>query len=227
MSEHIKDWRDDDPHLPLNVNEDGLVTRIGHDQGGSYVYKDKPTIDDYEVCIVCGKTTNVLKQTHIDYRQGYVEGAGQCCMSCYNKSYEPTDEDYIKKVMKFRTTLVTISAEDINNTPNNNELGALVRKKMWEVIDFKNEYSKHTGYIFESPDKGETIYKRKIGETERTLSNKEEFQNHTAKYAKDSEGFEKDEWICSICGKSTHDVEYDYLVGSDHLSCVLKEDNNG
>ena len=43
MSEHIKDWRDDDPHLPLNVNEDGLVTRIGHDMGGSYEYKDRPT----------------------------------------------------------------------------------------------------------------------------------------------------------------------------------------
>ena len=43
-------------------------------------------------------------------------------------------------------------------------------------MDFKNKYSKHTGYIFESPDKGETIYKRKIGETERTLSNKEEFK---------------------------------------------------
>ena len=229
MSEHIKDWRDDDPHLPLNVNEDGLVTRIGHDMGGSYEYKDRPTIDDYEVCVICGKTTDVLKQTHIDYRQGYVEGAGQCCMKCYNKSYEPTDEDYVKRVMKFRTTLVTISAEDINNTPNNNELGAMVRRKMWEILEFKNQYSKDSGWIFESPDHGTTIYKRPLGSSfsERTLSNKEEFQNHIGKYVKDSEGFEKDEWICSICGKSTHDVEYDYLVGSDHLSCVLKEENNG
>jgi len=33
----------------------------------------------------------------------------------------------------------------------------------------------------------------------------------------------KDTWICDICGKSTYDVEYDY-IGSEynHLSCELK-----
>jgi len=226
MSEHINEWSNDDPHVPLQFNEDGLVTRIGHDQGGSYVYKDKPTIEDYEVCIVCGKTTNVLKQTHIDYRNFYVEGAGQCCKECYNKT-DDSSLDYQNKIMKFRTTLVTLTAEDIIDTPNNSELGAKVRKKMWEIINFKNEYIKDGGWIFESPDKGETIYKRKVGETQRTLSNKEEFKDLSSKYQIDSEGFEKDEWVCSICGKSTHDVEYDYTVGSDHLSCVLKKENNG
>ena len=32
-----------------------------------------------EICILCGKETNVDMNTHIDHRYGYVEGAGQCC----------------------------------------------------------------------------------------------------------------------------------------------------
>jgi len=28
-------------------------------------------------------------------------------------------------------------------------------------------------------------------------------------------------WICKYCGKDTSDVDYDYLVGVDHLGCIL------
>jgi len=35
----------------------------------------------------------------------------------------------------------------------------------------------------------------------------------------------KKEWICSICGKSTYDIDMDYLIGSDHLACVLSLKN--
>ena len=31
-------------------------------------------------------------------------------------------------------------------------------------------------------------------------------------------------WTCSICGKDTSEVEYDYLMGTDHLGCVLKKE---
>jgi hypothetical protein len=31
--------------------------------------------------------------------------------------------------------------------------------------------------------------------------------------------------ICSICGKSTYAIDIDYLVGHDHLVCLLKENN--
>ena len=85
-----------------------------------------------EICILCGKETNVDINTHIDYRYGYVEGAGQCCKQCYDKTYGPA-EDYITTVMKNRTTLITISAEDILSTPNDMELGAKVREKYWEL----------------------------------------------------------------------------------------------
>lgn len=85
-----------------------------------------------EICIQCGKETNVDINTHIDMRYGYVEGAGQCCVECYNRTNNIQD-DYITKIMKQRTTLITISAEDILNTPNDQELGAKVRQKYWEM----------------------------------------------------------------------------------------------
>ena len=85
-----------------------------------------------EICIQCGKETNVDINTHIDMRYGYVEGAGQCCVECYNRTNNIQDE-YITKIMKQRTTLITISAEDILNTPNDQELGAKVRQKYWEM----------------------------------------------------------------------------------------------
>jgi hypothetical protein len=85
-----------------------------------------------EICIQCGKETNVDINTHIDMRYGYVEGAGQCCVECYNRTNNIQD-DYITKIMKQRTTLITISAEDILNIPNDQELGAKVRQKYWEM----------------------------------------------------------------------------------------------
>ena len=33
-------------------------------------------------------------------------------------------------------------------------------------------------------------------------------------------------WTCSICGKHTHEVDYDYLSGTDHLQCVLGREEN-
>ena len=33
----------------------------------------------------------------------------------------------------------------------------------------------------------------------------------------------KNDWICEICGKSTKDVEYDYIgSGTNHLGCELE-----
>jgi hypothetical protein len=38
-------------------------------------------------CINCDKETLYSKETHIDYRLGYVEGAGQLCLDCYGVIY--------------------------------------------------------------------------------------------------------------------------------------------
>lgn len=32
----------------------------------------------------------------------------------------------------------------------------------------------------------------------------------------------KQEWVCKFCGKSTYDVDMDYLMGYDHIACLLK-----
>jgi len=151
-------------HVPLFINEDGLVTSVGNQN----------TNENYETCIMCGGKTNVLVSTHIDYRYGYVEGAGQCCRECYDKSNGKSENDYIKKVMKNRTTLITISAEDILNTPNDFELGQKVRNAYWSIYG-------------------------------------------------DKDAPEQNDWVCKICGKDTSEIEYDYLVGTNHLDCELKK----
>ena len=37
---------------------------------------------------------------------------------------------------------------------------------------------------------------------------------------------EKSLFTCQYCGKDTSEVEYDYLVGVDHLSCTLEQEQN-
>lgn len=103
-------------HVTLKINEEGLVTSVGESN------------EIYETCVICGKLTDVKITTHIDYRYGYVEGSGQCCRDCF----KGTEDNYVSTVMKNRTTLITISAEEILNTPNDFELGELVRNKYWE-----------------------------------------------------------------------------------------------
>ena len=107
-------------------------------------------------------------------------------------------------------------------------------------------------YIYESPD-GKYVFRRKFGE-EYSPEQKEEinlktgeptgrtFADYPFGKAKDNPlsiemwkgyGFKskKDEeeylkyWTCDICGKHTHDVDYDYLGnGTNHLSCELKQE---
>ena len=37
---------------------------------------------------------------------------------------------------------------------------------------------------------------------------------------------DKERWKCDICGKSTYDVEYDYIgSGTNHLNCELERES--
>ena len=74
--------------------------------------------DLYEDCIMCGKKTTVSKTTHIDFRDGYIEGAGQLCYRCYNKG---TDRRHL-----------AVPMSTIYDTPNDAELGAKIRQLYWE-----------------------------------------------------------------------------------------------
>lgn len=58
----------------------------------------------FERCIMCGKITNVRKDTHIDFRDHYVMGSGQMCYSCYFDAYlkpnDPMDEQSMKALIE-------------------------------------------------------------------------------------------------------------------------------
>jgi hypothetical protein len=95
-------------HVPLTIDENGLVTSVG---------KQKDEFDIYETCVMCSEETTTLKTTHVDFRYGYVEGAGQLCRQCY---------------MGENRNLITVEGRTILDTPNDAELGAKVRELYWE-----------------------------------------------------------------------------------------------
>ena len=49
--------------------------------------KDNPPKEEMDKCVFCNKETEYPKSLHIDYRNHYVEGAGQLCKECYDKVY--------------------------------------------------------------------------------------------------------------------------------------------
>lgn len=69
-----------------------------------------------EKCISCEKETPYDFDTHIDYRSYYVEGAGQLCRNCFTAGSLPQT-----------TTMVSVPTKLIKDTPNDMELGKLVR----------------------------------------------------------------------------------------------------
>ena len=38
--------------------------------------------EEYDMCVSCGKVTSFKKTDHVDFRYGYIEGAGQLCFVC-------------------------------------------------------------------------------------------------------------------------------------------------
>lgn len=75
-------------------------------------------MEPMEVCIVCGAKTNVPVSKHIDYRIGYIEGAGQLCPDCYRAGSSRHH--------------IAIPVDTILNTPNDQELGNRIRKLYYE-----------------------------------------------------------------------------------------------
>jgi hypothetical protein len=49
-------------------------------------------------CINCKKDTLYSKEEHIDFRLGYIEGAGQLCLDCYDVIYGITSELQSKEI---------------------------------------------------------------------------------------------------------------------------------
>jgi hypothetical protein len=99
-----------------NVDYDYLV---GTDHlGCALKAESEMTANEYETCILCGEKTDVKISTHVDFRTGYIEGAGQLCIKCYNQGSNRNH--------------MTIPEWMVENTPNDQELGAKVRELYWE-----------------------------------------------------------------------------------------------
>jgi hypothetical protein len=69
-------------------------------------------------CVLCGEDTAYRYNDHIDVRIGYIEGAGQLCIKCWNKG---TDRRHM-----------TVPMSMVYDTPNDQELGAKVRQLYYE-----------------------------------------------------------------------------------------------
>jgi hypothetical protein len=79
-----------------------------------------------DLCIMCGKETAYDFETHIDYRVGYVEGAGQLCHNCYTNV--PTTD-----MASSLDLIICVNEDTILNTPNDYELGEKVRQMYWNI----------------------------------------------------------------------------------------------
>jgi hypothetical protein len=78
-----------------------------------------PTQNPVENCIMCGKETEYHFKDHVDFRTGYIEGAGQLCASCYRAGSSEGRE------------MIVVPKSLIRDTPNNLDLGARIRKIFW------------------------------------------------------------------------------------------------
>jgi len=95
-------------HVPLTIDENNNVTSVGNHN------------DLYEDCILCGVKTTTLKTTHIDFRTGYIEGAGQLCRECYMKGSSEGREH------------ISIPKHFIKTYSNDMELGREIRKYYYQ-----------------------------------------------------------------------------------------------
>ena len=52
----------------------------------------------------------------------------------------------------------------VEETPNDMELGEKIREMYWKNRELEKQYNNMKGWIYESPDGGKTITRRKMGE---------------------------------------------------------------
>lgn len=83
-----------------------------------------------EKCASCGVETAYDFETHIDLRSHYIEGVGQFCRPCFNRSYKMTEENQDYKNFDINEDLdqIVIPKDLIRETPNNYELGEKIRR---------------------------------------------------------------------------------------------------
>ena len=51
------------------------------------------TKEEKDKCVMCWEETPYTKDTHIDQRRYYVEGAGQLCKKCWKKIFKKDEKE--------------------------------------------------------------------------------------------------------------------------------------
>jgi hypothetical protein len=78
-------------------------------------------------CVICGCETPYEESTHIDLRENYIVGIGQCCLNCLKpKTSEILNSMYEKTILG--QDVVIVNYKDIINRPNDSDLGNFVRR---------------------------------------------------------------------------------------------------
>lgn len=83
---------------------------------------------------MCGKETHEEITTHVDFRTGYIEGAGQLCLECYNKGNQSS------------RNMIMIPEHFIKTYPNDFDLGSKVRQHYYSEYGVKEEYKMTCSY---------------------------------------------------------------------------------
>lgn len=93
---------------------------------------------------------------------------------------------------------VRVTKQEILSTPNDYELGKLVRQRYWELNEreIHQNSDEHVGLVI-----GDDGLVKSIVRAEEMLQ------------------------TCSICGENTYRVTSESLVGCDHLECVIRREN--
>ena len=181
-------WRDRQPNMASEAFRNGLADEIALllKEKGSYKEYTEYELDEqkareYWVCGVCGKSTFEVEEDYLVHPRLHLgcaleeEDKGKDIKEQYIEACEDIDEtDKDKKVDWFDGKRVTGDRRKGNR-----------REKNWSQTKHEDKVFNHqsrvdklaeevvsdndTDYIYESPDGGKTVYKRKVGGSEREL----------------------------------------------------------
>ena len=151
----MKEIRNKDKGFFLNMNSiDADIPEVG----------DRLEEEKW-VCAICGKPT-----FHIDYE--YI-GSEYNHLGCELKEENITNNDYVYSGDLQKQAYTEMTSDGL---PEGGDSQAVLdsHKLAQEIA----EGSVDLGYIFESPDGGKTIFKRKSGETEREEVTEEQWKEY-------------------------------------------------
>ena len=124
-------------HLSCALEQEQKQQYVKMEYGPGDAVIDRPIyiVDEFDHCILCGVETAYKRSTHIDMRIGYVEGAGQLCSKCYHFDTISVIKDENPIPLNSHRQLFTVSEYTVLSTPNDQELGAKIRKLYYDNRD--------------------------------------------------------------------------------------------